>query len=85
MPVLAGERLRVDPGNVDEAEIKDCLKVAERAANDEDLDACTSCFCLRLQNPMRRRLGLLFVQHLSDEEFRTGILAIVASVIAASS
>ena len=63
MPVLAGERLRVDPGNVDEIEIKDCLKVAERAANDEDLDAYTSCFCLRLQNPMRRRIGLLFVQH----------------------
>ena len=63
MPVLAGERLRVDPGNVDEIEIKDCLKVAERAANDEDLDAYTGCFCLRLQNPMRRRIGLLFVQH----------------------
>ena len=63
MPVFAGERLRVDPGNVDEIEIKDCLKVAERAANDEDLDAYTGCFCLRLQNPMRRRIGLLFVQH----------------------
>lgn len=61
--MFAGERLRVDPGNVDEIEIKDCLKVAERAANDEDLDAYTGCFCLRLQKPMRRRIGLLFVQH----------------------
>jgi len=63
VPVFAGERLRVDPGNVDEIEIKDCLKVAERAANDEDLDAYTGCFCLRLQTLMRRRIGLLFVQH----------------------
>ena len=62
-PLLAGERLRVDPGNVDEIEIRDCLKVAERAANDEDLDAYTNCFCLRLQKPMRRRIGMLFVQH----------------------
>jgi hypothetical protein len=63
MPVFAGERLRVDPGNVAEIDIKDSLKAAERAANDEDLDAYTSCFCGRLQNPMRRRIGLLFVQH----------------------
>ena len=61
--MFAGERLRVDPGNVDEIKIEDCLKVAERAANEEDLAAYTSCFCLRLQNPMRRRIGLLFVQH----------------------
>ena len=53
----------MDPGNALEIEIGDCLKAAERAANDEDLDGYTSCFCFRLQKPMRRRIGLLFVQH----------------------
>ena len=62
-PLQAGERLRLDPGNVAEIEIRDCLKAAERAANDEDLDAYTHCFCQRLQNTMRRRIGLLFVKH----------------------
>lgn len=62
-PLPAAERLRLDPGNVVEIEIGDCLKAAERAANDEDLDGYTRCFCLRLQNPMRRRIGMLFVQH----------------------
>jgi hypothetical protein len=62
-PLMAAERLRVDPGNVLEIEIGDCLKAAERAANDEDLDGYTSCFCFRLRKPMRSRIGLLFVQH----------------------
>lgn len=53
----------MNPGNVDAIEITDCLKAAEQAANDEDLDAYTSCFCQRLQNSMRRRIGMLFVQH----------------------
>ena len=46
-----------------EIEVKDCLAVAVKAVNDEDVDAFLDCFPVS-QHPRRRReTGLLFVRH----------------------
>jgi hypothetical protein len=43
--------------------IKDVLKTAEKAVNDEDLDAFMECFSPERQAVLRRRFGILFVEH----------------------
>ena len=46
-----------------EIEIRDCVNGAARAANEENLEAYVECFCNGLHRRMRRRAGMLFVQH----------------------
>ena len=43
--------------------IKDVLKTAEKAVNDEDLDAFMECFSPERRAVLRRRFGILFVEH----------------------
>jgi hypothetical protein len=56
-------RLTVVTGNDTEIEVKDCLAVAVKAVNDEDVDAFLDCFPASQHSRRRRETGLLFVRH----------------------
>jgi hypothetical protein len=62
-PEAAEGRTSMKAASPDDIQIKECLKMAETAANEENLDAFIQCFSAPLQQRLRRRLGLLFVQH----------------------
>ncbi len=57
------DRLTVVTGNDTEIEVKDCLAVAVKAVNDEDVDAFLDCFPASQHSRRRRETGLLFVRH----------------------
>jgi len=57
------DRIKVSADNVIEMEIKDCIKSAVKAVNDEDLDGYLACFPASQHARRRRETGLLFVQH----------------------
>ena len=56
-------RLRVKVPEEGLDEIKDRLQTAVQAANGEDLDSFIECFTPAVRVKMRRRMGLVFVQH----------------------
>jgi len=57
------DRLTVVIDNDTEIEVKDCLAVAVKAVNDEDVDAFLDCFPASQHSRRRRETGLLFVRH----------------------
>jgi hypothetical protein len=59
----ASERLTVAPDNGIEAEVKDCLTLAVKAVNDEDVEAFVQCFPESQHSRRRRETGLMFVRH----------------------
>ncbi len=59
----ASERLTVAPDNGTEVEVKDCLALAVKAVNDEDLEAFVQCFPESQHSRRRRETGLMFVRH----------------------
>lgn len=61
--VAATERPRLAPDNNTEVEVKDCLSLAVRAVNDEDLEAFVGCFPESQHTRRRQEGGLLFVRH----------------------
>jgi len=64
MTAIAGsERPAVAPDNDTEIEVKDCLELAVKAINDEDVDAFVGCFPESQHSRRRRETGLLFVRH----------------------
>ena len=62
------DRLTVVIDNDTEIEVKDCLAVAVKAVNDEDVDAFLDCFPASQHSRRRRETGLLFVRHEMEME-----------------
>ena len=56
-------RLKVKVPEEGIEEIKERVKTAVHAANGEDLDSFIECFAPAVRVKMRRRMGLVFVQH----------------------
>ena len=57
------DRLTVVTDNDTEIEVKDCLALAVKAVNDEDVDAFLDCFPASQHSRRRRETGLWFVRH----------------------
>ena len=51
------------PAKNDQQLIRDCVRSAANAANEEDLTAYLACFSTPLQRSARRRVGMLFASH----------------------
>ena len=67
MATTAGEdavyRRLLMSDNSSETGMRDCIKQAAAAANQEDLETYVSCFTDSQRKPLRRKAALLFVQH----------------------
>jgi len=61
--VAATERPGIAPDNATEVEVRDCLAVAVKAVNEEDVEAFVECFPEPQHARRRRETGLLFVRH----------------------
>jgi hypothetical protein len=57
------DRLTVVTDNAMEVEVRDCLAVAVKAVNDENVEAFVGCFPEPQHARRRRETGLLFVRH----------------------
>lgn len=58
-----GETQRVIARSDDGQAMRECVKAVEEAVNEEDLEAYVECFVDRVRNPLRHRIGMLFVKH----------------------
>ena len=59
----ATERVRIAVDNVAEIGIKDCIRTAAEAFDQENLDAYLGCFASKQRPKIRRKVALLFVEH----------------------
>lgn len=61
-PVAAADRPRVI-ANGESLAVKDCVRAAAKAINDENLDGFVECFSAKQRSRIRRQAAMMFVRH----------------------